>query len=286
LTAADGHVTGCPRAPAPSPAGVAPAHGTLAAMLLSLLAAALASEPAAGAPPCRTPWAEVAPTLDGLDAAWGISEASFRAGFDRLEAALPCLAEVVTPAAAARIHRAQGLDAFLHRDLDRARAAFAAARAADPAYTFPVTMVPEANPVRKLYDSATPTDSTTRLPPPARSVVWLDGVATRERPTDRATLFQLDTPMRSEWLAPPDPPPAYRARGQGFRLPLLLAGGATGATSAGLYLVADARTRQVPTSETDLQDIGAGNRRLVVTSASLGAVALGCVTTALVWGRW
>lgn len=266
-------------------------------MLLPLLAAALASELAASAPaaapaaaPCHTTWAELAPTLDGLDAAWGISEASFRAGFVKVEAAVPCLTEVLTPEAAARIHRAQGLDAFLHRDLDRARAAFAAARTANPAYTFPVAMVPEANPVRKLYEGAADAPATggatVRVPPPARGAVWIDGVATRTRPLDRAALFQLDTPLRSEWLAPADPTPAYRARGQGFRLPLLLAGGVTAAASAGSYAVADARSRQVPTSEADLEQIGATNHALVYTSAGLGAAALACVTTAFVWGRW
>lgn len=255
-------------------------------MLVSLLVGT------AAASDCDTSWAELEPQLDGVEAAWGISEDAFQAGMTRVEAGVPCLTEVLTPARAARIHRAEGLQAFLERDLDRARAAFAAARAADPAYAFPVAMVPAANPVRTLYDSAATTGATVPLPPPAKGKVALDGVVTRARPTDRATLFQLgaDAPTHTAWLAPKDPTPAYRQRGQGFRLPLLVAGGLAAAGSAALYAVADGLTHDVPTGEwtgeDDVTALRGRNHGLLLGSAGLGVAAVGSVTTALVWGRW
>ena len=67
-------------------------------MFLTLLAPALAA-PAAPTEACRATWAELEPTLDGIDAAWGISEEAFRAGIGTLTTRVACLAEVVTPEA-------------------------------------------------------------------------------------------------------------------------------------------------------------------------------------------
>lgn len=260
-------------------------------MLVALLAGALAAEP-----PCRTTWAELSPTLDGIDAAWGFSADTFRAGMTVLEAQLPCLAEALTPERAARVHRAEGLEAFVDRDLDRAREAFAAAKAADPAYTFPVTMVPMGNPVRTLYDASTSGGATVPLPPPASGTVRLDGVVTRARPVDRATLFQLErasaASFETRWLGSADPAPEYPQRGQGFRLPLLLAGVAAAGGGTALYVVADSLATNPPFpaagpgSQAELDALGAQNHALTFGASGLGVAAAGLVTTAFVWGRW
>ncbi|MDP2311245.1 MAG: hypothetical protein Q8P18_34815 [Pseudomonadota bacterium] len=254
-------------------------------MLISLLVGAFAAEP-----PCRITWAELAPKLDGIDAAWGISTDTFRAGMTTVSAQLPCLTEAIPPEHAARIHRAKGLEAFVDRDLDRARAAFAAAKAADPAYSFPVTMVPMGNPVRTLYDASTTSGATVPLPPPAKGAVRLDGIVSRARTIDRATLFQLERQpaVETRWLAPGDPAPAYRQRGQGFRLPLLLAGVAAAGAGTALYVVADGLGTNPPPidSQADLDALGAQNHGLLFGAGGLGMAAAGCLTTAFVWGRW
>lgn len=240
---------------------------------------------------CRASWAEIEVLLDGAEAAWGVDEAAFSAALDRLGVRLPCLAGVVTPAQAARVHRVEGLAAFLARDMDRAGAAFAAARAADPAGDFPPGLVPDGNPVRRLFDGATAPADDHPLPPPKRGRLILDGAPGERRPEARATLFQLadaDTALTTAWLPPGAPTPAYPARGEGLRLPLLVTAGVAAAGGGALWALAARLEADPPAlgSEEDYQALVARNHGLVYGAAGLGLLAVGSGAGAFVWGRW
>lgn len=257
--------------------------------MLAFLALAHADSVALPDGGCRSTRAELLVSLDGADAAWGVEEDSFRAAISRLETAIPCLVEPLVPAEAARVHRALGLSAWLARDTAGATAAFAAARAADPTYTFPEAMVPASNPVRRAYEGAPTEGPSTRLPPP-RGQLLLDGVVTRLRVDDRPVVVQIvqHSDTTTLWVPAGAPVPTWPARGKGLRVPLLIGAGAAAAGAGALYAVAaDLRADPpVPTSEDDLQAIGARNHAMVYGAAGLGAAALGLGITAFVVGEW
>lgn len=77
----------------------------------------------------------------------------FLASTARIDAYVPCLGVVVTPAIAARLHRVYGLRAWLRRNEGGLDAAvyFAAARAVEPFYTFPETLLVAGDPELKAY---------------------------------------------------------------------------------------------------------------------------------------
>ena len=258
-------------------------------MLLALVHLAFADSVALPDQGCRATRAELLVSLDGADAAWGVEEDSFRAAITRLEAALPCLVEPLAPTDAARVHRALGLSAWLARDTAAATAAFAAARAADPAYTFPEAMVPAANPVRRAYEGA-PTEGPTTVLAPPRGKLLLDGVVSRVRVEDRPVVVQIVYPTvtTTTWVAAGAPVPAWPVRGKGLRVPLLIGAGAAAAGAGALAALAgDLRANPpVPTSEDDLQAIGARNHGMVYGAAGLGVAAVGLGVTAFVVGEW
>ena len=181
-------------------------------MLLLALHAALAAD-------CtETPTNEdLATTLGEAMRAYGeLDRAGFEASLRRAKEVVDCLGEVVDPATAAELHRATGLSAFLARDEDLAKTRFAAARAIEPAYTFPDTLVPEGNPARELYTALDPEQSPVEtLASPTAGSLRLDGRTSRARRTLLPTVFQrLDgsgAVVDSALLNPGVPAPAYAA---------------------------------------------------------------------------
>lgn len=254
-------------------------------MPLLLVSAALADTS------CATGWAEAQASVSAAESAWGVDEPAFRSAVASLVKVVPCLVEPLTPSEAAAVHRVYGLAAWLNGDVEAARRAFAAARVADPAWTFPARMAPEGNPVRALYDAATPLPGGDTLPPPKGAHVLLDGANSRTRPLGRPVLLQLvrgEQATTTTWLAAGDPVPAYPRAGEGLRAPLLVGAGVA-ALGAGALTVVAWRLHDDPPefeSDEDLAGIQAANHGTLIGAAGLGVVALGTGIGAFVVGRW
>ena len=128
---------------------------------------------------------------------------------------LPCLKDAVTPALAARFHRVQGLRAFLQQDEGSAIRSFAAARAIEPNYALPETMVPAAHPARVLYEMAPVAVASFAPVPAVAGSLRLDGRDLQARPTDRPVIYQLFDEkggvVTTFCLQPSDPLPALPA---------------------------------------------------------------------------
>ncbi len=268
-----------------------------------MVAPALADPAVASPPPtgpnraCATqvPVSTLEAALAGAEAAWGIDEPAFRRGVEAGRAALACAAGPLSPDTAARVHRVEGLMAFLDRDTGRVASAFAAARALDPSYTFPEAMIGARNPVRVAYDAAPPSGGTRPVPPPARRVtLWVDGEPVRARPDARAAIVQVqvaDAPMgASVWVLPDDPLPDYRLRGEGLRVPMLIGAGALAAGAGVLWaLGADARVdafEEIPLSEAERAERQDTANTLGALTVSVGAAAAATGVSAFLFARW
>lgn len=258
--------------------------------MLVLLAAALAR--AADGCPLPRRAEELDAALAVVEGAWGEDEAAFLDAVGRARGVLACVAEPVPPAVAARMHRAEGLAAFLGRDAEASARAFAAARALDPEYRFPETMVPPNNPLETTFGLLPAGAATARVPAPAGGrTLWFDGTATRARPEDRPTVFQVqdaDGAVRTSAWLPTDAPLPYRARGEGLRLPLLIGAGVAAAGAGALYaLAADAHGDYEGSASPDDADANRARVNVLVgASAGAGAVAVGVGAGAFLFGRW
>lgn len=260
-------------------------------MFASLLASlAFASAPADCAS-ARAP-GELDAALAGVEAAWGVDEAAFAAGMGSARDVLACLRAPLTPTQAARYHRAEGLAAFLDKQTPAAARAFSAARAIDPTWRFPASMVPPGNPVEVAWDASPASPPPTNRAPPPRggATLWIDGADTRARPADRPAVLQVgsrDGLTTSAWVGPTDPVP-YPARGDGRRKPLLVAAGAAGLVAAGLYGggVVSAHAWADATSIEEADALQGRTNTLVGASAGVAVLATGTLACAFVVGRW
>jgi hypothetical protein len=231
--------------------------------------------------------------------------AVFSVAMDEASFMVPCLAELVTPQLASQYHRLQGLNLFMSRNEERARAAFAAARAADPQADLPLELVPEGHAIRELWATADPAGPAARVPLPVSGWLGFDGLAAERRPQTRPTLLQVMTGegavQASVWLEPGDPLPAYEAiplpvaRAEGLslpRAPLLAGGGAAALLGGVLYGVAAsraARFEQPKPADTTLDDLRGSQRvtnTLVAGSVVAGGLSVLTLGAAVVVGRW
>lgn len=213
---------------------------------------------------------------------------------------LPCLAGPVDPALAARWHRLQGLRLFLAKQRPRAVAAFGAARALDPGYTFAEDLVPAGHPIRVDYgamDLASLRNE--RVGEPLSGELRFDGMPGVLRPADRPTVVQVLGPdgvvASTAWIEPADPMPAYVARPppRARRVdPRVAVGAGTGAAAigAGVLYVAGARDAErfaaydAFRSQGELDALRAQANGQVVASAALGVLAIaGAATLVVVW---
>ena len=104
---------------------------------------------------CPAPAASLETARAAAEEAYeGMDAGAFAAARDVAREALGCQDARVAPPLAAVYHRLEALDAYLSRDHDRARAAFRAALSADPETALPLSLAPEANPLRALFDEA------------------------------------------------------------------------------------------------------------------------------------
>ena len=213
-----------------------------------------------------------------------------------LEQSIRCLEAPIGAALAARSHRLRGLRAFVDQDEERAKLAFAAARAAEPGYAFPESMIPPGNPVLDLY-GAVPLSigAATEAAEPLEGMLTFDGVRGDARPSAWPTVAQHvvgEAASTSAYLwpddalfdypavAPPDPTPAGRAAPEWGRAQTGLTAGAGVSALAGgaVYLLASRSSSAYNSDETDPGELDglrdATNLRQTAAIAG-GAVALG-----------
>ncbi len=100
---------------------------------------------------------------------------AFAAAMSTQRAILGCLGRKVSSALAARVHRAEGLAAFLGRETEQAQRCFAAARASDPAIGLPEAMAPEGGPLRAAWDVLPAAEPTVPLANAAAGSLYVDG---------------------------------------------------------------------------------------------------------------
>lgn len=241
-----------------------------------------------------------------------LDRTGFEAGLRKAKSTVDCLDEVIDSAAAAELHRATGLSAFLARDEDLAKTRFAAARALEPAYTFPDTVVPTGNAVHDLYQALDPTSSPIEsLAAPAEGSIRLDGVPSRDRKTLLPVVFQrLDgsgAVAASTLLSPGLPPPSYAAapvesgpaetrRKKGPNVPLLIVAGVAAAgaigTFAGSHASRSGYVTHVQAGGTNPEFTDTANARrtttnvLAASAVGLGVVGLGTGAVAVFTGSF
>lgn len=165
------------------------------ALLTLLFAAAAVPRSAAAECTSRVSVDMVAFDLGRVESSWNNDEDAVRRATDSVRAAIPCLGEPLTPAVAARIHRAMGLRAWLDRKdpgTVPARLWFAAARNVEPDYSFPPDLVAPEDPERREYIAVPVGDGrTTEVKSTKETSAHFDGIRTSRRPEEWPTLYQL-----------------------------------------------------------------------------------------------
>ena len=188
--------------------------------LLSLFVAAglAGSMPASAADttcPELTLGGSVRGAAERAQAAFGATKVpEFQAAALELDALVPCLMEPVDPELAALVHRMKGLSAFIGRDQDRAREAFAAARVLQPDYSWPESLIPWGHPLLGLYEALPITGTAFEtVPTPASGWVYMDGRPSEPRPLEWPTILQVSDAegaiQLSSYLWPGEPVPDY-----------------------------------------------------------------------------
>ncbi|MBM4364981.1 MAG: hypothetical protein FJ102_02120 [Deltaproteobacteria bacterium] len=252
-----------------------------------MLLLSLAAEAAC---PVQRTNAELREALDEVDRTWGVDPAAFEAAIATERAMLPCMGRVVDTTLAARLHRAEGLAAFLARDLDTARRAFAAARAADEAITLPPEMAPEGGPLREAWSALPAVSYDQKLTRAEVGVgVYTDGVWRHDGRYGGGDLAPLDRPFVAQrlrdteivaWTVYAQSPadlPVLETEPQARAAWAWWASGGTaiaGGALLGAAYAADANYRQstdIPTADQQREVVNG----LAAASAGLGTLALG-----------
>ncbi len=278
--------------------------------LLLLLSLALA------APVCPIPThaAELSAKVESAEQAYATFEVeTFSLSLDEASLILPCIDDVVPADVAAHYLRVLGLRYFIERDPTRADQAFAAARALDPAYVFPDTLIPPGHSVRTHYtaiDLASVLSSV--IAAPRTGAVLFDGslALVTEAGTQRPglpTIVQIQDAAgvvtATRYVLPGDPLPAYDAvpmaiaAGTAVRRPLspkvpLLIGAGVAAIASGTLYALSASSRQefnAYREDDSIQELTSlKNRTNTEFFGSIGAGVLfvGCGVGALVIGEW
>ena len=223
--------------------------------------------------------------------------AAFKAATDRLQTVLPCLVDPVPSNVAAEVHRYLGIRSVGDRDLEVAAQRFAAARSLEPDYDFPLSLIPEGNPVRTVYASLSLDDPQYEaVPPPADGgYLQFDGRISEQRARAWHTLVQrfdgTGRVVETHDLSPSDPLPVYPVRVAGPVEPgtvdepesgrpvvLLATTLAMGVTSAALYGAAgmtEARFKNPATPDDRLDPLAKRANGLVIASGVSSAATLG-----------
>lgn len=205
-----------------------------------------------------TTWASCS-NSPALDVALSDSERAFAeladdidARRDALHTAIECLDAPIDPARAALTHRTLALFEFLDEDDSATSSSFARYRSLASAPELPSALAPSKHPLRKLYDSAKPADTTRDLPKPKRGSLYVDG---REVDAPAAEPFLLqhihkDDVLLTALVGPGAPLPVLDGSKnedrapktprtpksqRGVKAPFLVAGGAALVAGGALY---------------------------------------------------
>ena len=201
-----------------------------------------------------------------------------------------------------------GLRAFIDKKEEKAHAAFGAARAIEPAYRFPETMVPPGHPIMKSYEALDVLKVETReVPPPEGGYFHFDGRPGLDRPVNLpsiAQLFDADGGVEiTAYLWPADgmfdytigKPAAIPGTEivdtprKGPNLALTIGAGGAALTSGILYGVAASAAGKFNSPTTDYEDgpkLRAQTNTFLVASGGLGVIAIGMGVGAVVAGQW
>ncbi len=183
-------------------------------MRLLPLIAILASSPALAADcPFATTVADANGLLDSAESSYGdLDVDGFDAALDELSLTLQCLDERMPTATAAKVHRLQALRSFIAGDDAQWPESLRAAKALEPAYSFPDSLLPTNHPLRTEYGRMSAKVSEgTAVPPSTQGTLAFDGVQTDVRPA-HATFFQVlgaDGVITNRYVWPSQPLPAY-----------------------------------------------------------------------------
>lgn len=226
-----------------------------------------------------------------------------------LDAALPCMGETIDAPMAASIHRVQGIRAFVDKDDAKLGSAFGAARASEPAWEFPSSLVKPGHPLRQRYDAALQTDIPTEtVPYVAGGYLTIDGQQSWDRNTTLATLVQkFDAEgkvQETRYVWPGEPwltydvgrPSNLRTQWSRERKTLFASSLGTGLLAAGLYGLSYAWADQYRSSDGS-PDSAVPHEKgdawrtktntLFMVSAATGAVAVGLGgASVVVTGTW
>lgn len=281
---------------------------------LPWLFALLAALTPANAAPCSVALVDLAAKVDAAELAYATFEVErFSTSMDEAALMLPCLTAPVTPAVSAHYLRMLGMQYVIARSGPRADEAFAAARALDPTYTFPESLVPVGHPIRTHYVAIDPASLHGAPIAPARTGSLLFNGAPisklgPERPGWPALTQVMDdsaTVTTTALVFPADSLPAYDAapvavistsdaarRPSHASRPLAI-GGAVAAVGAGvLYAVATGaaasfRSDYDPNdSEEAMLDRRDRVNGLVIASAGVGVLAVAGGVGAVLVGKW
>jgi hypothetical protein len=261
-------------------------------------------------------------TVAVLDGTVGLAEQSagrdaqaFGDAVHALRDQLPCLEAVVSPSLAARLHRVEGLQAFVDGAGERALMAFAASNRLDPDYRFPATLFPQAHPVARLWARSCDLEwGWTSAATGDAVALWVDGAHSWQRPDRLPSVAQLVRdhgvvatayiwPQDDLPLAPPEPAPVAQLHSTGpapghriqvpsqrrAHVPLGISAGLTalaGGISYALALNTASDYRTNPHSDTELEQLRQRANTLVYVSTGLGGVAVGTgVGAVIAWRR-
>jgi hypothetical protein len=208
--------------------------------MLLLLPLVLFVAPAAAACPTTWPAATLNERLAAAEAAYSaLDTEGFQRAVEDTKLMLPCSSTLIDPALAARYHRIEALRLFVQGHEAEATESLAAAKVLEPEYRFPAEMFDASHAFRVQYDAQRSTEGKTVSVPPARKgAVAFDGVRSRRRPVERATVVQIldehDVPASTTYLTSGAAMPAY-SQGSPSQVPLLIGAGLSVAASAVLY---------------------------------------------------
>lgn len=246
----------------------------------------------------------------------------FRASAAYVRPILACLAELISPAAAAAVHRHLALSAYLADDLDAARASFRASLVIDPGTALPAELAPPGNPLAALYQEAARLGGgdLQQVYPEAGLRLWVDGAPTNTLPADRPAIVQLlgageqvrlttlhpagaalpiglsATPGRQASAPPalplpsPPAPPQDKEPRPGLTRALFASAGASLLVAGGFYGWSAATRHQYTTpgqvSDEELPGLIRANHAAVIAAGGLGALGLGLGLVGVWTVRW
>jgi hypothetical protein len=136
---------------------------------------------------------ELDAAVDEVQTAWtNVDDTAFRDGLNTLAGVLlPCMGDAVTPETAARVHLLMGLHLFANGDEENAFASARAARASDPDFVPGPELVPAEHPLHAVWDAAPEPPRPRKVPEPKAGAVAFDGVQSRLRDPERASIVQV-----------------------------------------------------------------------------------------------